>query len=276
MKKILFAFLLLNTTCIYLTQAQSKLSFGPRVAFTVMPVEKTENLGSKYQLGFTGGAFLNYNVNHWFSIRPELNYSLKKQFSNSEDTANIVDALGPLVGFDPSSLGLPEGVNLNAYSNTQNKHVLHYIEIPVLATFNLSNVKLSVGPFVGLLAGAKTKSETSQTIPVLSLIDLGDQIPLLDFFLGSLFPGYNKPDFSETKGTTQFNKIDAGIISDITYQLDNNFNFGIRYQQGLIDYRNSYTGDKRLNSSIQILVGYRFGKGKSEGPIRRPHAYDGN
>lgn len=275
MRKIIVVFLLLNA-CVYFVRAQSKLSFGPRVGFTVMPVEKTENLGSKYQLGFVGGGFLNYDINNWFSIRPELNYSLKKQFSNSADTANIVDALGPLVGFDPASLGLPEGINLNAYSKTQSKHALHYIEIPVLATFHLSNVKISVGPYIGLLAGAKTKSETSQNIPILSLIDLGDQIPLLDFFLGSLFPGYSKPDLSETSGTEPFNKIDAGIIGDVTYQLDNNFNFGIRYQQGFIDYRNNYTGNKRLNSSIQILLGYRFGKGKSEGPIRRPHAYDGN
>lgn len=259
------------------TKAQEhQFNYGPRAGLTVMPVEKNETLGANFQLGFNGGAYFSYNLSNRFSIRPELNYSLKKQFSTSADTTDVLNTLGDLVGQGIAGINLPEGVNLNAYSNTRSRHTLHYVEIPVLATIHISNVKISAGPFVGMLIGAKTNSETKQDIPLFSIIDLGEQIPFFDFFVNSLFPGYNELVTTEASGTSAFNKIDAGVIADLTYQLDNNFNFGIRYQQGFIDFRKNYEGDKKLQSSLQILLGYNFGKKKTEGPRVKSYKYEGN
>ena len=269
--------LLVAAACFTKTKAQEfQFNYGPRVGLTVMPVEKNETLGTSFQLGFIGGAYFSYNISNRFSIRPELNYSLKKQFSTSADTTDVLSGLGDLVGQGLEGIELPEGINLNAYSNTRSQHTLHYIEIPVLATVHLSNVKISAGPYVGMLVGAKTISETKQDIPLFSIIDLGEQIPFFDFFVNSLFPGYNEPITSETSGTSNFNKIDLGAIADITYQLDNNLSFGIRYQQGFIDFRKNYSGDKKLQSSLQVLLGYNFGKKKTEGPRVKSYKYEGN
>ncbi len=276
MKKSIVIFFI-TVVCLFKIKAQEyQFNYGPRVGLLVMPVEKTETLGTNFQLGFNGGAYFSYNFSNRFSIRPELNYSLKKQFSANADTTDILNALGNLAGQGLGGIELPEGINLNAYSNTRNRHTLHYIEIPVLATVHLSNVKISAGPFVGMLAGAKTNSETTQNIPLFSIIDLGEQIPFFDFFVNTLFPGYNEPVTSETSGASSFNKLDAGVIADLTYQLDNNFNFGIRYQQGFIDFRKNYEGDKKLQSSLQILLGYNFGKKKTEGPRVKSYKYEGN
>jgi hypothetical protein len=269
--------LLISAACFTNTKAQEfQFNYGPRVGLTVMPVEKNETLGTNFQLGINAGGYFSYNISNRFSIRPELNYSLKKQFSSSADTTDVLSSLGDLVGQGLDGIELPEGINLNAYSNTRSRHALHYIEIPVLATLHLSNVKISAGPFVGMLVGAKTNSETKLDIPLFSIIDLGEQIPFFDFFVNSLFPGYNEPVTSETSGNSAFNKLDAGVITDLTYQLDNNLNFGIRYQQGFIDFRKNYKGDKKLQSSLQILVGYNFGKKKTEGPRVKSYKYEGN
>lgn len=260
--------------------AQSKITYGPRLGLTILPVEKNEDLGSNFKLGVNGGLFFNYQFSRIFSVRPELNYQLKKQFQTSFDTTDILNDLGGLIGIDPDAIGLPAGINLNAFSTTKNLQRLHYIEVPVLVTAHLSNVKISAGPYFGVLFAANTKSVLTQDIPVLSLVDLedllGSQGNLVGFFLNTLFPGYNEPSVDNTKGTSAFNTLDIGAVVDVTYQLDNNLNFGFRYQQGFIDYRKTTINDKVFNSSIQFLLGYRFGKGKAEGPIRKPHVYDGN
>lgn len=275
MKKSLLFFGLL-TVCFLFVNAQDKYTFGPRLGFTLIPIERTENLGTNFQFGFNGGAYFNYHFNNKFSLRPELNYSLKKQTTTQSDTSDLLNSLGGGLGFNIGDLNLPEGINLNVYSNTKNLHSLHYIEIPVLASVQFSNIQISAGPYAGFLLAAKTKSETRQEIPALSLVDLGDQIPFIDFFINTLFPGYNEPVTDVATGTSGFRKIDVGIIGDITYQLENNFNFGIRYQQGLIDFRENYTGDKKLNNSVQVLFGWRFSAGKKEVPRVKSYKYEGN
>jgi len=256
--------------------AQENISYGPRVGLSIMPVSKSETTGRNFQLGANGGGFFNYNVNKWFSLRTELNYSLRKAFDESNDTASLLEAFGPLLGFDSLPFPLPDGVNLNVYSQTQSASTMHYVEIPVMGVLNLQNVKISAGPYVGVLVGAKTKTELRQDIPVLSLIDLntlgdllGEQGQFLPFLVNQAFPGYQSPETDEIKGTGSFNKLDVGIVSDITYQLENNLSFGVRYQHGFLDYRDVTTGDKKLNNSLQFHIGYRFGKGKNEGPIIR-------
>ncbi len=256
--------------------AQSKYSFGPHIGFTLMPVEKTENLGTNFQFGIQGGFYFSYHFNSKFSVKSELNYNLKKQVTAFADTSNLLNSFGNGLGFNIEDLNLPEGINLDVYSSTNNIHLLHYIEIPVLASVKLSNFNISAGPYVGVLIAAKAKSETRQEIPVLSLVDLSNQIPFIDFFINSFFPAYNSPTVSSTSGTSGFTKIDAGIIGDITYQTNQNFNFGIRYQQGFIDFRENYAGKKKLTSSLQVLFGWQFNKGKTEGPRIKSYKYEGN
>jgi hypothetical protein len=269
---ILIAFVLFCST----VMGQDNISFGPRAGISIMPVSNSEITGRTFKLGVNAGGYFNYNFNSWFSLRAELNYSLRKSIEERNDTASLIDAFGPLLGIDSLPFQLPDGVNLNVYSNTKSASTMHYVEIPVMGVLNLQNVKISAGPYVGIAVGAKTKTELSQDIPVLSIIDidalgdlLGEQGQFLPFLINQAFPGFQSPETDEIKGTGSFNKIDVGIVSDITYQLDNNLSFGVRYQHGFLDYRADAVGDKKLYNSLQFHIGYRFGKGKNEGPIIR-------
>jgi hypothetical protein len=254
-------------------------SFGPRMGLNIIPVEKPEPLARNYHLGINAGAFFDYKINSFFSVRTELNYSMRKQLMRHSDTLSLLDNIGNLIGIDTSAIQLPAGINLNIYNNVTSDIRLHYLEIPLLGVLHLRHVKIMTGPYLGILTGARTTSLQKQDIPALSLIDLdallGNNIPFIDFFIDQLFPAYRQPVISEKRGVTEMKRLDVGIIADITYQLNNNFNFGFRFQHGFIDFRENVTGDKKLNAAYQFLIGYRFGKAKNEGPIIKPRANTG-
>jgi hypothetical protein len=266
---------LFHLSC-WVLKAQDNISYGPRAAISIIPVSKSESLGRNFQLGINTGGYFDLKINNRFSLRTELNYALKRQAGENNDTASLVEVLSPLLGLDSVNIPLPDGINLNVYSNTQSAVIMHHIEVPLMGVLHLQRVKISAGPYIGVLVAAKTNTVLQQDIPVLSLIDidaladlLGDQGQFLPFLLNQFFPGFTKPDTDEIKSTQGLCRIDAGIITDVSYQLENNFSFGIRFQQGFLDYRAHTTGVKKLNTSLQFQIAYRFGKGKNEGPITR-------
>ena len=116
--------------------AQNNISYGPRAGISIIPVSKSEVTGRNFQLGVNGGGFFNYNINHWFSIRAELNYSLKRQLNEINDTTSLVDIIAPIIGIDSIPIALPDGINLSAYSNTQSRITMHCIELPVMGVLH--------------------------------------------------------------------------------------------------------------------------------------------
>jgi hypothetical protein len=254
--------------------SQSRFSAGPHASMTFMPVRNTDNFGPLYQMGTNSGVFFSYDLSPRLAITAELNYHLKRQFNDRTDTSNLISDLGSTVGQVIDGLQLPEGINLNTYKNQSDRHTMHYIELPVMLNVKASNFKFSVGPFVGVMVAGSTKTETNIDVPLFKIIDLSSQIPFFNQLIGFIYPGYGSPVVTKTSGTSDFNKIDAGIMADVSYQMPNNLNFGLRYQQGFIDYRKNPVGDNRWNSSIQVHVGYRFGQGKPEKGTSQPHSFD--
>lgn len=253
---------------------QKRLSFGPRIGPAIIPVEKTESEHRNYRLGLSGGAYVDVVMHPIFSVRAEVNYTLRRQIDIGTDTLSLLDNVGGLFGLDTSLFALPAGINLNVYSTTTHNFNLHYIDIPLLGVVHLRNMKIMAGPYLSVLAGATDRSVLKQDIPVLSLVDLNalGNFPFIDVFINQLFPGYTSPSVDDIRGTAGLKKIDIGITADITYQLENNLNMGIRLQRGFIDFRRSPTGESKFNTSWQFLLGYRFGKARNEGPIIRPRA----
>lgn len=90
-----------------LAQEKSPLSFGLKLGLNISDIRGTgiDWVGDLFdwKAGFCGGAYMSYAVNDWFSLQPELLYSMK-------------------------------GMKMGLFGSSLISFSLDYIEIPVLAT----------------------------------------------------------------------------------------------------------------------------------------------
>ena len=134
---------------------------------------QVENAKIGFQLGF----FAKAPLSEFFSIQPELLYSLK----------------GAQLEYD------------NLFAEGKASFNLHYIEVPVMAVFNVSeNFNIHAGPYVAYLAGADVKNKTTDG----------------DF------------DFEDEIDRDNFEKFDYGIAGGIGVD-GPKVGFGLRYNYGL-------------------------------------------
>jgi len=101
---------------------------------------------------------------------------------------------------------------------------LDFINIPIMAKYYvIDNLAVEAGPYVGFLMKAENKADAGS-------MDIKDDMSSIDFGLG----------------------IGA------SYNLDNGFFGGARYNLGLSDVQKDNDGDAIKNGVIQISVGYKF------------------
>jgi hypothetical protein len=192
------------------TPDESDLSpkFGIKggVNLTNMYVQDVSDENMK--VGFNAGFFFKLPVTKGISIQPELLYASK---GAKETYNNFIEGEG------------------------EYRFNLNYIELPVLAVFNVAkNFNLHVGPYVSYLAAANIKD----------LKDDGtmDEITELD--------------------AENFNRVDYGVAGGLGIDLSN-FTIGARYSYGLRDIGKSgslsgqLTKDSR-NSAISLYIGVGF------------------
>jgi hypothetical protein len=139
-----------------LAQKESPLRFGVKLGMNISDF-RGNDVGWKadlidWKVGFCGGAFMSYAVNDWFTLEPELLYSMK----------------GMKLGF----------LTFNGLTFS-----LDYIEIPVLAMAKIP-VKPNFKPFVyaGPVVGFNVRSKISSNI-----LDTDIDIDLSDYVSGTEF-----------------------------------------------------------------------------------------
>ena len=159
------------------------------------------DMDKKMKIGFTFGGFLTYSVNEMFALQPEILYSIQGVIYE-----------GSMLGLDATS------------TNT-----LTYIQIPILAKFNLSmegNIKPNIflGPQLGLLLTAKTKAEVE-----------GVEV---------------EEDMKDVTKSTDFSLVFGGGVQFGLFSIDGRYNMGLTsFDEGEDDIKNSV---------ISIMVGYSF------------------
>ncbi len=127
--------------------------------------------------GFQAGVFAKVPVTADFAIQPELTYNTKGA----------------------------ELVYNNAFVNGTAKFKLNYIELPVLAVFNLSNnFNIHAGPYIAYLVDGKATNDSQ----------------------GTLF------DVENSLSNEDYNKFDAGLAIGVGFDTDN-LGVGVRYNYGL-------------------------------------------
>jgi hypothetical protein len=161
------------------------------------------------KVGFNAGFFAKLPVTRGFSIQPELLYSSK----------------GAKETYDNFIMG-----------DGEYRFNLNYIELPVLAVFNLSkNFNLHVGPYVSYLAGVNIKDLNKDEGTI-------DEVAELD--------------------ADNFNRFDYGLAGGLGIDISN-FTIGARYNYGLreIGKSGSVSGEllkNSKNSAISLYIGIGF------------------
>jgi opacity protein-like surface antigen len=125
---------------------------------------------------------------------------------------------------------------------SKEKLTISYIEIPVLARYNLeSGLYFNAGPYIGFLAGFKDEEDVTQS---------------------STENGVTTNTSSSTSSTdhTGWSSSDFGLKFGLGYKMESGLDLGLNYSLGLsnlIDVEgNPY---KAHNNVISITIGYWFG-----------------
>lgn len=274
MKKIVFtfSFLLVSLTIV---SAQLKLPFyiEPKIGANVMPYANNSFEGRTYKMGFNGGVDVEYPVTNWLSVKMGVNYSLKKKGYSYVEKSSFINTLSHSVfgsalggGNLDSLLGLSHFINDTVYGTTKGTVNLSYLEIPLMASVNYKGLSLSAGGFFAFLLSAHSHEEFTQNIPALqTFAPLFDTIPFASFLLGGAFPGYKNPVVKDNTDKSIYRSMDHGFVIDMTYTTEKNISFGVRYSQGLKNYRKTPLISPDVNRVWMVTIGYHFGgtiKGK--------------
>ena len=193
------------------------------------------NKDYQFKNGFHVGGFVEFVITDQFSFQPELLLSFQGSKYESNDTE-----YKPLPGFD----------QFETVTNTTTNLTTAYINIPLMAKYYVSEkLYLMVGPQVGYLVGAKSKSEgfainafaiftPPKTIKTLTIIDSDTDVK-------ESFKSFN---LSAGAGAGYF--FTENIFAEARY------NRGLSNDSQMVRFFNIDPDAKA--SAIQISLGYRF------------------
>ena len=218
MKKIMCAALLsaafLSGTAGFAQEQQTTSEHGLSPKFGIKGGVNLTNMYVKdvsdenMKVGFNAGFFAKLPVTRGFSIQPELLYTSK---GAKETYNNFVEGKG------------------------EYRFNLNYIELPVLAVFNVAkNFNVHVGPYVSYLAAANIK-------------DLKDDGTIHDI---------------KDLDAENFNRFDYGVAGGLGIDISN-FTLGARYNYGFREIGKSGSLSGQLtkdskNSAISLYIGIGF------------------
>lgn len=183
--------------------------FGVKLGLNVSNLYVKDVSSENTKLGFQVGFLAKTPVSTGFSIQTELIYSLK----------------GAQLEYD------------NLFAKGKASFNLHYIELPILAVFNIGkNFNLHIGPYVSYLAGVNVKNKTEN---------------------GSY-------DFNKEINKNNFESFDYGLAGGVGLDADN-FGFGVRYNYGLNAigkekqvFGQTYRFPNAKNAVLQAYITFAF------------------
>jgi len=183
-----------------------------------------------YKLGYNAG--LSFSVplssDGFFSFAPELLYNRK--------------------GYQIESKQKNVSANISSIE-TEQKRVLHYIDVPLLAKINAGGLFFELGPQVSYLFGSKNKSETTTKYTDGTKDEVKDDGGFLDY------SGVKRGESSKSD-LAQF---DISGVAGVGYMTDGGISLGLRYARGfnsLIDTKNTDNEPKAFNNAFTLQLGY--------------------
>jgi hypothetical protein len=282
-KKRIYFLLLGVFMCATAVNAQ-RISLGPVLGVNLMQNQDVD-IDQNFQVGWFGGTGFEYHFSPKVSLVSGLFVSQKFKLYEYEDEGDLTDFLpfpvdiGALIGFD---------VNTTSYSKVQATVKSTYLEMPLMASYNVSNFSIQAGPYFGLLISSNTMEHRTTTIPLLQAVDI-DAFDPTGGFLSQLLPPAEDESEWLRDSKDELVRFDIGGNVAMAYAHER-FRFKVSYSFGFTGYRvdegveqeeeeemeEEEEGEFFIeNSSYQVLrisVGYliRFGKKKKEVPSIEP------
>jgi hypothetical protein len=184
-----------------------------------------------YKLGYNAGVsvMIPLSSDGFFSIAPELLYNRK----GYEITTN------------PAS-GLPANVSK---VEIEQKRVLHYLDVPILARINAGGLFFEMGPQVSYLFGSKNKQQTTTKY----LDGTKDKVDNDSGFQD--YTGISRDDAYKS----DLSQFDISGVAGLGYMTEGGLSLGLRYARGfnsLIDSKNTDNEPKAFNNAFTFQVGY--------------------
>lgn len=206
MKKIKFllSFVFILTIVAFTSNAQTRL--GVRGGLNISNLYTNDVDDNNLLVGFHAGAYFKLAVNDNFAIEPEFLYSTK----------------GAKLEYN------------NTFVNGTATFHLNYIDIPVLAVFNITeNFQFHAGPYIGILTAANVTNDSDN----------------------------NNFDFENELDKNDFTSTDLGVIGGLGIDVDK-VNISLRYNYGLNNIGRerqflgtTYTFPDAKNSVLQLSIG---------------------
>lgn len=190
------------------TNSSNEAQFGVKGGVNFSNIYNEEVDDNNMLTSFNAGVYAAFPLNDFIAIQPEILYSQK----------------GSQLTYD------------NVLATGEAKFKLNYIEVPVLAKFNLTkNLNIHAGPYIAYLVDAQVKNETD----------------------GGTF------NFEDNFDNDDFNKFDAGVSAGIGFDFDF-VGIGARYNLGLTKIGKerdiaggTYTPEGK-NSSFSVYASFKL------------------
>jgi len=184
-----------------------------------------------YKLGYNAG--LSFSVplssDGFFSFAPELLYNRKGYEIKSKKTTGLA-------------------ANVKS-EETEQKRVLHYIDVPLLAKINAGGLFFELGPQVSYLFGSKNKSQTTTKYTDNTKDKVDNDGGFLDY------SGIKRGESSKSD-LAQF---DISGVAGVGYMTEGGISLGLRYARGfnsLIDTKDTDNEPKAFNNAFTLQLGY--------------------
>ncbi len=259
----------------------AQFSFGPATGVHFIPLSNTAETGQSYGMGWHGGIFFSHPLSSRFSISPELRFITRKKLYNrtvvtpldENELFNLLTGGGSLdtLGIDISSLLGP--VNSDIITKTNGSVRLSFAELALPVDINLTkSLYVKIGPYVDMLASARSIETVSQDIPMLSVINQ-DSIPAeIKFFLKIFYPQYYNPETNESSSKKNLTQLDVGFLTGIGCRLSGNFLIEMRYTRGFFDYRSKIEDGEDSGLSIHQGLEFHLAYSISSELLQKRHA----
>ncbi|UOQ75816.1 PorT family protein [Hymenobacter sp. 5516J-16] len=186
-----------------------------------------------YKLGYNAGVSLTIPLSSdgFFSFSPELLYNRKGYEIQTEQNS-----------------GFAAGSNITKIEVEQ-KRVLHYVDVPLLAKINAGGLFFELGPQVSYLFGSKNKQQTTTKYS-------NNQKDKVDANSG--FQDYTGISRDEAY-KSDLSQFDISGVAGLGYMTDGGLSIGLRYARGfnsLIDTKDQDNEPKAFNNAYTLQVGY--------------------
>lgn len=220
MKKIMFA--LMGVMMIPSTSVFAQLSYGVKAGLnlTTQSIKvDDEKVDAKMKPGFNIGAFADYSLSELLSVEAGLNIETKGYKSKETEEA------------------------FGAKSEMKITSNIVYLTIPVQARLNFGGFYALVGPYVGIAATGKMKSEVTVTYGKESETEKEDE----------------KFKFGNDEEESDLKRLDFGLGVGAGYEITDNFGVRLGYDLGLANLAPGGGSDYKMkNGSINFSATFKF------------------